>query len=131
MLRKIKNYLDKTAKKRYHSVFSVDNPGPRTVGRGPLDALQAEKIVNEYGRAMIIGNQLNRIPMKNLFNDTEADSGPVGKQDADPCNNEYDLLLPHPPDIIKEALELLLEHERDVYNIETLKLGLKYLEYFR
>jgi len=38
--------------------------------------------------------------------------------------------LPYPPETIRDAIELLLEHEIDPDNIQTLQLGLQYLEYF-
>jgi len=107
-----------------------------------MDALKAEKIVNEFGRTMIIVNQLNRIRMENLINDVEGDREPSSKYGTDPYA-KHKLLrnmvsletnrspLPYPPGTIKEALELLLEYEKDDYNIETLKLGLRYLDYFK
>ncbi len=151
MLQKIKNLSGKVTKKKYRQRFQTDKPAfqiegkdfpqSREVPAGRMNVSLAEKIVNEYGRTLLIINQVNRIRIEEVIKDLKADARPVGERCGGPsdtcgqpgkmvCQKTDQAVLPYPPDTIKEAIWLLLEYEKNDDNIESLKLGLKYLEYF-
>lgn len=88
---------------------------------------EAEKIVNDYGLAMMAVSDMHRKRVKGLLQDPSSFQG-----------KEYGLFpirakkenLPHPKDTIRAALELLLSYDDDPNNRALLKAGLEYLEYF-
>jgi hypothetical protein len=95
---------------------------------------RAEKIVNEYGRAIMEASELNKRKFaefeKNI--DTKSAKELLGnKASYYQLQNKFDnRLLPYDKQTIKESIELLLNDETDVSRIEQLKIGLLYLDDF-
>ena len=106
-----------------------------------LDKLRAEQIVNAFGRAISSIGRSRQREAEDLIEKLESSPDLSKNIQADLRRKQgvyQDILsqkinkstLPHPPKKIREAIKLLLKYETDTYNIETLRLGLQYLEYF-
>ncbi len=90
-----------------------------------VELQEAEKIVNDYGRAMMAVSKRQRSQVKSFLKQ------PTGFKDYDFFTiNAKEEDLPYPKHRIKSALELLLNHDEDPKNRALLKAGLQYLEYF-
>ena len=106
-----------------------------------LDKHWAQTIVRQYGEALQEANILNGMAaialIKKMANDEKLRKE-VENSLRKKKGEYYDLfclkssksLLPYPKETIKEAIELLLQYDKDPDNIWLLKEGLKYLEYF-
>jgi hypothetical protein len=93
-----------------------------------------EKIVNEYGKALMEATELNRRKVEEYGKNINRDSI---KKLADKkaifyhLQNKFDIrLLPYDKNTIKEAIESLLQDEKDLNRIDQLKIGLLYLDDF-
>ncbi len=113
------------------------NNGPIAV----LDKNEAEKIVNEYGKALEKTNWINRKNVLHLVERIEYDEKlreEVEQQLAKKSGAYFDLfsqkasesLLPYPKEQIKAAIDLLLKYEKAPQNIALLRAGLEYLKHF-
>ena len=93
-----------------------------------------EKIVNEYGKALMEATELNKKKVEEFGK--KIDSNSLKEfQDKKPIfyhlQNKFDIrLLPYDKNTIKEAIELLLKDETDAKRIEQLRIGLLYLDDF-
>ena len=97
-------------------------------------ASRAEKIVNDYGQALMEVSELNirkveefrenlNVETLKSFNEKEAIYYHF--------QNKFDIrLLPYDKEIIREAIEFLLQDETDTSRIEQLEAGLLFLEDF-
>lgn len=83
-----------------------------------LSREECQCIVNEFGRAMA---KIGR---------AAASGAEASRQVIDGAFRFDRSYLPHSPELIREAVRVLLLYEKDPTNIETLHLGLKYLTYF-
>ncbi|MBU4185352.1 MAG: hypothetical protein KKI12_01495 [Proteobacteria bacterium] len=95
---------------------------------------KAERIVNEYGQAILEATELNKRKVKE-FGEKVDTSSAKALQDKKAIYyhlmNKFDIrLLPYDKNTIKEAIELLLENETDENRIEQLRTGLLYLDDF-
>ena len=93
-----------------------------------------EKIVNEYGKALMEATELNKRKVEEFGKKIDSDSLKE-LQDKKAIfyhlQNKFDIrLLPYDKDTIKEAIESLMQDETDVNRIEQLKVGLLYLDDF-
>ena len=93
-----------------------------------------EKIVNEYGKALLEATELNRRKLEEFGEKIDRDSLKE-LQDKKAIfyhlQNKFDIrLLPYDKNTIIEAIELLMQDETDVNRIEQLKIGLLYLDDF-
>ncbi|RLB13192.1 MAG: hypothetical protein DRG63_10665 [Deltaproteobacteria bacterium] len=106
-----------------------------------LNEQEAEKIVNDYGRALEAVNQINREKFSRLITDLNEERilpEEVAQSLEKRKGPYYDLLtmkadaslLPYPKERIREAIEFLLRIDKDPSNISLLKAGLEYLDYF-
>lgn len=93
-----------------------------------------EKIVNEYGKALMEATELNKRKVEEFGKKIDGDSL---KELQDKraifyhLQNKFDIrLLPYDKNTIKEAIESLMQHETDVNRIEHLKVGLLCLDDF-
>jgi hypothetical protein len=95
---------------------------------------KAQKIVNDYGNALMEATELRRKNVDEFnknFDSTSLKSLQDKKDIYYYLQNKFDIrLLPYDKEIIKEAIELLLQDETDVNWIEQLKIGLLYLSDF-
>lgn len=95
---------------------------------------KAEKIVNEYGQAIMEATELNKRKVEEFGKKIET-SSVKALQDKKAIYynlmNKFDIqLLPYGKNTIKEAIELLLKDETDANRIEQLRIGLLYLDDF-
>jgi len=104
--------------------------------RGELDIKTAEKVVNEYGIALEKASYANRLEMAHLIDNLANGKESVEKVVAslnEKRGRHYDLftlkcdrsLLPYPKETIREAIDLLLQYEKDPENISLLREGLR------
>jgi len=115
--------------------------GVRRSGSGRLDKNQAQVIVNRYGEALEKANALNGLTVLStlcrMFEDDKLREE-VSRSLAQKTGHHYELfsqkadksILPYPKKTIREAIELLLQYDKDPDNIFLLKEGLKYLDFF-
>ncbi|MBC8200291.1 MAG: hypothetical protein H8E80_09675 [Desulfobacteraceae bacterium] len=93
-----------------------------------------EKIVNEYGEALMEATELNRRKVEEYSKNINRDSiNELADKKAIfyHLQNKFDIrLLPYDKNTIKEAIESLIQDETDVKKIEQLKVGLSYLDDF-
>ena len=92
------------------------------------------QIVNEYGKALMEATELNRRKVEEYSKNINRDSI---KELADKkaifyhLQNKFDIrLLPYDKNTIKEAIESLMQDEKDINRIDQLKIGLLYLDDF-
>ncbi|MBW1729365.1 MAG: hypothetical protein JRH08_15350 [Deltaproteobacteria bacterium] len=106
-----------------------------------LNKRVAEKIVNDYGLALQRASEINKSEMERLLKDLNngkdsPDEVAKGlKQGQGRYHKLFTLkvdqsLLPYSKETIREAIELLLQYDRDPNNIRLLKEGLRYLDSF-
>ena len=93
-----------------------------------------EKIVNEYGKALMEATELNKRKVEEFGKKINGDSLKE-LQDKSAIfyhlQNKFDIrLLPYDKNIIKKAIESLMQDETDVNKIEQLKVVLSYLNDF-
>jgi len=95
---------------------------------------RAERIVNEYGRAIIEATELNRRKVAEFQESIDENSIKDFVNEKAiwyHLQNKFDIrLLPYDKQTIKEAIELLLKDETDKTKIEQLKIGLMFLNDF-
>ena len=110
-------------------------------GGNQLNKRVAEKIVNDYGLALQRASEINKSEMERLLKDLNngkesLDEVAKGlKQGQGRYHKLFTLkvdqsLLPYSKETIREAIELLLQYDRDPNNIRLLKEGLRYLDSF-
>ena len=97
-------------------------------------ASKAQKIVNDYGHALVEATELNKRKVDEFSKNLDSASLKSLQEKKDiyyHLQNKFDIrLLPYDKEIIREALEFLLQDETDANRIEQLKIGLLYLEDF-
>lgn len=93
---------------------------------------KAEKIVNEYGRAIMKGTEINKlIVSENKSREQILASFENKDSYYYALQNKFDIsILPYDKTTIKDAIELLLEDETDTKKKDSLMTGLLYLEDF-
>jgi hypothetical protein len=95
---------------------------------------KGEKIVNEYGQAIMAASELNKRKVQNFTkNLNSASVKALNERQAiyHHLQNKFDMhLLSHDKEIIREALEVLLKDEIDSHKIEQLRTGLLLLDDF-
>jgi hypothetical protein len=95
---------------------------------------KAEKIVNEYGSAIVKANEINRKKVEEFGKlPTEEKAKSLENKDAYfyALQNKFDInLLPYDKTTIKDSIELLLDDETDPSKKDVLISGLLYLEDF-
>ena len=116
----------------YGRNFLSDDRG-QTISFDSLDRWTAQKIVNEYGQALITASKLSRIRDLDPADEWEDNEGST--QHDNPCpafsSKMTDKnLLPYPKDVIKKAIEFLLKEDKDPTHLEALRAGLLYLDDF-
>jgi len=97
------------------------------VGSRSLDKIECQRIVNDFGQAMA---RLSPATACKVLDPSEDSLDRFAITEKPHFRKFESSRLPHPPQIIREAIEFLLQYEKDPYNIETLHLGLEYLVYF-
>jgi len=94
---------------------------------------KAQKIVNEYGQAIMKGTEINRRKTEEFMKQT-IDQTIKSLKDQDPLHplqGKFDIdLLSHDKETIKGAIGFLLEHETDSEKIDDLMRGLIFLDDF-
>ncbi|HDM75786.1 MAG TPA: hypothetical protein ENG51_04865 [Deltaproteobacteria bacterium] len=106
-----------------------------------LDKRKAEKIVNQYGKALKAANKQHANKVFRIISRMTRDSELYEEicENLEKNHGYYfaifshkvdKSLLPYPKEKIKEAIEMLLRFEKDVDNIKLLKAGLQYLNFF-
>lgn len=104
-------------------------------------ASRAEKIVNDYGQALMKATELNKRKVDEFFSKNKnldlaslksmQESLQENKAIYYHLQHKFDIrLLPYDKEIIREALEFLLQDETDTSTIEQLKNGLLFLDDF-
>lgn len=95
---------------------------------------KAEEIVNDYGRALMEATELNKRKVDEFSKNIDSASlKPLQEKKGIyyHLQNKFDIrLLPNDKEIIREALEFLLQDETNANRIEQLKKALVYLEDF-
>ena len=128
-LKKFQNELKKHPSKKSEIIHELIDAG---IEYGKDKRYQ--QIVNEYGKALMEGTELNKRKVEEFGKKTDGDSL---KELQDKraifyhLQNKFDIrLLPYDKKTIKEAIELLMQDETDINRIEQLKAGLLYLDDF-
>ena len=95
---------------------------------------KAEKIVNDYGQALMEATELNKRKVDEFSKNLDSASLKTLQEKKGiyyHLQNKFDIrLLPYDKEIIREALEFLLQDETDANRIEQLMIGLLYLDDF-
>ena len=93
-----------------------------------------EKIVNEYGKAIMEATELNKRKIEEFGKKNDSNSlKELQENNAifHHLQNKFDIrLLPYDKNTIREAIEALMQGETAVNKIEQLKVGLLYLDDF-
>jgi hypothetical protein len=102
-------------------------------------ASKVEKIVNDYGKALMEATEINKRKLKEFMEILHTDTLKALKYLASepvesinyPFQNKFDIrLLQYDKEKIREAIELFLQDETDPNRIEQLKAGLLFLDDF-
>ena len=99
---------------------------------------RSEKIVNEYGKAIMEATELNKRKVEEFRKKTDDNSLYDSKKEFQNkraifyhLQNKFDIrLLPYDKNTIKEAVEYLIQNDTDVKWLEQLKIGLLFLDDF-
>lgn len=97
-------------------------------------ASRAEKIVNDYGQALMEASELNIRKVEEFRENLNGETlKSFNEKEAIYYHfqNKFDIrLLPYDKEIIREAIEFLLQDERDTSRVEQLEAGLLFLDDF-